>query len=188
MEASIISCSKEIQDATVGRKVDVDRLLGLSRAYSRNLSGTWNNCYKCNVLWHASEKLRPAIRSKRRGKLSKEILLLHDNARPHTAAHTLENLKQLKWEAMELPVYSPDLAPSDFHLFGQLKEAFRGRRFSCDDDVKAAVHQWLRAQPKTFFSNGIKKLVGGWEKCIAKQSDYIEKWRNLLLKFLKNRV
>jgi hypothetical protein len=50
MEASIISCGKEIQDATVSRKVDVDRLLGLSRDYSRNLSGTWNNCHKCNVL------------------------------------------------------------------------------------------------------------------------------------------
>jgi hypothetical protein len=49
MEASIISCSKEIQDATVGRKFDVCRLLGL-------LSGTWNNCHKCNVLWHALER------------------------------------------------------------------------------------------------------------------------------------
>jgi len=34
MEASIISCSKDVQDATISRKVDVDRLLGLSRAYS----------------------------------------------------------------------------------------------------------------------------------------------------------
>jgi hypothetical protein len=76
---------------------------------------------------------------------------------------------------MEHPAYSPDLAPSDFHLFGPLKEALRGRRFPCDDDVKAAVHQWLRAQPKTFFADGIKKLVGRWEKCIAKQGDYIEK-------------
>jgi hypothetical protein len=68
------------------------------------------------------------------------------------------------------------LAPSDFHLFGPLKEALRGRRISCDDDdVKAAVHQWLCAQPKTFFSDGIKKLVGRWEKCIAKQGDYLEK-------------
>ena len=33
----------------------------------------------------------------------------------------------------------------------------------------------LRAQPKTFFSDGIKKLVGHWEKCIAKQGDYVEK-------------
>jgi histone-lysine N-methyltransferase SETMAR len=60
---------------------------------------------------------------------------------------------------MEHPAYSPDLAPSDFHLYGPLKQALRGRRFSSDDDVKAAVHQWLRAQLKTFFSEGIKKLV-----------------------------
>jgi len=58
-------------------------------------------------------ELKPAIRSKRRGKLSKEILFLHDNARPHTAAHTLETLKQLKWEVMEHPAYSPDLVPLD---------------------------------------------------------------------------
>jgi len=101
-------------------------------------------------------ELEPAIRSKRRGKVSKEILLLRDNARPHTAAHMLETLKQLKWEAMEHPAYSPDLVPSDFHLFGLLKNALQGRRFSCDDDVKAVVHQWLRAQSKRFFADGIK--------------------------------
>ena len=72
-------------------------------------------------------ELKPAIRSKRSGKRSKEILLLQDNAHHHTAAHTLETLKQLKWQAMEHPAYSPDLAPSDFHLFGPLKNAFHGR-------------------------------------------------------------
>jgi hypothetical protein len=34
MKAPIISCCKEIQDATIGRQVDVDHLLGFSRAYS----------------------------------------------------------------------------------------------------------------------------------------------------------
>jgi len=102
-------------------------------------------------------------------------LLLHDNARPHTAAHTLETLKQLKWEAMGHPAYSPNLVPSDFHLSRLLKNALRGRRFSCDDDVKAAVHQWLCIQPKTFFADGIKKSVGRWENCIAKLGDYTEK-------------
>jgi len=112
----------------------------------------------CDML---QRELKPAICSKRRGKLSKEILLLHDNACPHTAAHTLETLKQLKWEAMECPPYSTDLAPSDFYFFGPLEEALRGRRFSRGDgDVKAAVHQWLRAQPKTFFADDIKKFVG----------------------------
>jgi hypothetical protein len=42
--------------------------------------------------------------------------------------------------------------------------------------VKAAVHQLLRAQLKTFFADGIKKLVGCWEKCITKQGDYIGKF------------
>jgi hypothetical protein len=61
-------------------------------------------------------------------------------------------------------------------MSGPLKEVLRGIRFSGDDDVKAAVHQWLRAQPKTFFSDGIKKLVGRWgEKCIAIQGHYVEK-------------
>jgi len=41
--------------------------------------------------------------------------------------------------------------------------------------VKAAVHQWLRTQPKTFFADAIKKMVGRWEKCIAKQGVCIEK-------------
>ena len=76
----------------------------------------------CDIL---KRELKPAICSKRRGKLSKEILFLHDNTRPHIALHTLETLKQWKWEAMEHPAYSPDLAPSDFHLFGPLKEALR---------------------------------------------------------------
>jgi histone-lysine N-methyltransferase SETMAR len=44
--------------------------------------------------------LKPAIRSKRRGRLSEGILLLHDNARPHIAARTLETLRKLKWEIM----------------------------------------------------------------------------------------
>ena len=74
----------------------------------------------CDML---KRELKPAIRYKRRGKLSKEILLLHNNAHPHT----LETLKQLKWEAMEHPPYCPELAPSDFHLFGPLREALRGR-------------------------------------------------------------
>jgi hypothetical protein len=34
MEASVIPCCKEIQDTTIGRKVDIGHVLGFSRAYS----------------------------------------------------------------------------------------------------------------------------------------------------------
>ena len=58
------------------------------------------------------------------------------HARPHTA----ETLRKLKFEGMALPPYSPDLSPSDYHLFGPLKEALRGRLFTSGQEVKKAVH------------------------------------------------
>jgi hypothetical protein len=121
----------------------------LSRAYSQKYQerGTIvKSATYCDTL---HRDLEPAIRSERRDKLSKETLLLHDHARPHTAAHKLETLKQLKWEAIKHPAHSPDLVPSDFHLFGPLKQDLREDDFH--DDVKAAVHQWLRAHPTSLF-------------------------------------
>jgi hypothetical protein len=103
-----------------------------------------------------STELKPAIRTKRRGLLSSGVLLLHFNARPHTAIHTLQTLVKLGFTVLEHPAYSPNLATSD-------------------EGVKEAVHEWLAAQPKTFFSEGIQKLLECWNKCIAKQGDYIEK-------------
>jgi hypothetical protein len=119
--------------------------------------------------------LKPAIRSKRRERLSESVLLLPDNAPHHTAAHMLETFRKLKWEVMEYPDHSPDLASPDFHLFGPLKEALGRRRFRCDEDTKNAMHHWLHAQPKTFYYNTIKRLVGCWEKCVGKEGDYVEK-------------
>jgi hypothetical protein len=38
-----------------------------------------------------------------------------------------------------------------------------------------AVHKWLRDQPKTFFVEGIHKLVDRWTKCIKKEGGYVQK-------------
>ena len=40
------------------------------------------------------------------------------------------------------------------------------------------MHEWLAAQPKTFFSEGNQKLLERWNKCIAKHGEYIEKRYN----------
>ena len=106
-----------------------------------------------------TDRLKPAISSNRQGLLSKCVVLLHDNARPHTAAQTSETLRNLKFEVMVHPPYCPDLVPSDYHFFGPLKEALRGCRFTLDQKGKEAVHAWHTVQLKTFFSEGIRKLV-----------------------------
>jgi hypothetical protein len=65
------------------------------------------------------ENLKPAIRIHRRGLLSKDVLL-HDNVQPHTAAATVTTSQKLKFETINYPPYSSDLAPSDYHVFGTL--------------------------------------------------------------------
>jgi hypothetical protein len=88
------------------------------------------------------EKMKCAIRS-RRGLLPKGVLLLHGNARPYTATATVTTIQKLKFEIINHPSCNPDLAPSDYYLFGMLKKALQGRRFHSDDEVKKTVHFWF---------------------------------------------
>ena len=89
--------------------------------------------------WQTLNRLHKAIKGKRRGKLSAGVILLHDNATPHTARQISELMQRFKWEVWQHPPYSPHLAPCDYHLFGKLKTDLGGRRFQNDEEVKAAV-------------------------------------------------
>jgi len=100
---------------------------------------TINSAVYCETL----NKLRRVIQNKRRGMLSATILLFHDNARPYCAAQTQDLITSFLWEQMDQPPYSPDLAPSDYHLFLHLKKFLGGKRFGDDDDLKDAVQKWL---------------------------------------------
>ena len=57
------------------------------------------------------------------------MLLLHDNARPHSDHTTIDALETLKYEVLSHPPYSPDLVPSDFHFFPHLKRDLKGDSF-----------------------------------------------------------
>jgi hypothetical protein len=63
-----------------------------------------SDCQKCNLLWHASERLKPVSHSKERGRLSEGVLLLHDNARHHTAASTLETSGNWSGKSRNIPL------------------------------------------------------------------------------------
>jgi hypothetical protein len=95
-------------------------------------------------------KVKSAIRSKRR-KRQDSVCFHQDNLRPHTAALTMATLLKLKWDVLPHPLYSPDLAPSDYHLFGPMKRVLGGKRFRNNDEVVAAVQIWIHKQSKTCF-------------------------------------
>jgi hypothetical protein len=48
-------------------------------------------------------------------------------------------------------------------------------QFAFDNVVKETVQSWLKATPKSFFIEGIRKLVDRWTKCVAKQGDSVGK-------------
>lgn len=81
-----------------------------------------------------------------------------DNARPHTAHVTAKLLAKFKWRIVPQPAYSPDCAPSDYHVFRSLKLWLRGQVFSTLSAAKDAVKRWLKEQPKSFWREGMQKL------------------------------
>jgi len=132
---------------------------------------TINSAVYCETL----KKLRHAIKNKRRRILSATILLFHENARPHSVAQTQDLITSFKWEQMDHPPYSPDLVPSDFHLFLHLKNFLGGKRFDDDDDLKDAVQKWLKLQAAAFYEEGIQNLVSCYDKCLNNGDEYVEK-------------
>ena len=76
--------------------------------------------YYANVI----EQLRVAIKEKRRGKLAAGVLLSHDNATVHKSRVAQAAICECKFEQLNHLPYSPDLAPSDYYLFRNLKSEF----------------------------------------------------------------
>ena len=127
---------------------------------------TITGVYYANLL----DQLRTAIREKRRGKLSKGVLLQQDNARVHTCKVAMDAVERNGYELIPHPAYSPDLAPSDFFLFPNLKKDFRS-----DEGVVTAVEEWVNGKDPYFFSSGLMALEHRWSKCITLEGNYIEK-------------
>ena len=88
-----------------------------------------------------------------------KVLLQHDNGRLHTSFKIREIISFFGWTTILHRPYSPDMAPSDFRLFGPLKESLRGRHFFSDKEVKTTVRKWLKTQPVEFYNEGICALV-----------------------------
>jgi transposase len=118
-------------------------------------------------------ELRCALREERPKR--KTVILQHDNARPHTARLILQTVQKYGWELLTHRPYSPDLVPSDYHLFGPLKDHLRGHHYETDEAVQETVRSWLRGAGTDLYLRGIFKILQRWQKCIDRDGDFVEK-------------
>jgi histone-lysine N-methyltransferase SETMAR len=105
----------------------------------------------------------------------KKIIFYQDNATAHKSVLAMGKLRDMHYELLEHPPYSPDLAPSDFCLFLKLKLFLAGRRFSSNQEEIAGVDGYFADLTKNHDRDGIMALEHRWNKCISLKGDYVEK-------------
>ncbi|CAK9818965.1 Histone-lysine N-methyltransferase SETMAR [Anthophora quadrimaculata] len=115
----------------------------------------------------AIDEKRPEL-ANRRG-----VVFQHDHARPHVFIQSRQKLLQLGWDVLPHPPYSPDLVPSDFHLFRFLQNFLNGKKFDSMEACKDYVDQFIVQKDAIFWKNGIHKLPYRWQKVIEQSGKYI---------------
>ncbi|KAJ4432976.1 hypothetical protein ANN_15233 [Periplaneta americana] len=116
------------------------------------------------------KKLQARLNHVRPDREKQDVLLLHNNARPHVSHKTTDQIRKLGWTTLKPPPSSPDLAPCSYHLFGKLKESLRGTRFEDDDFLVHAAKEWFKhvgpdfycacIQYRPSFQGGVRQLKG----------------------------
>jgi transposase len=102
------------------------------------------------------------------------IILLHDNAKPHTENVTKELLADFGWEVLEHPPYSPDLAPSDYHLFRSMEHFLRGKKFQSVAEIEQDLQNFFNTKNRQFCRRGIFMLSDMWLNCMDTEGDYFD--------------
>ncbi|GBP16138.1 Mariner Mos1 transposase [Eumeta japonica] len=90
------------------------------------------------------------------------------------ACNVRNYLKTLDWEVLPHPPYSPDVAPSDYHLLRLMAHALSEQRFTSYEDTKNWVDLWIASKDKEFFKLGIRTLPERWKLGIANDGKYFD--------------
>jgi len=86
---------------------------------------------------------------------------------------TRQFLEERHWTTVPHPPYSPDLAPSDYHLFRALKHHLQNKKFENEDQLKNALSDFFEDQPPSSWLTGIDDLPIKWLSVVDTEGEYI---------------
>ena len=102
-----------------------------------------------------------------------KLLLLVDNARPHIAKKSQEKMKELGIELLPHPPYSPDMAPTDYHLFRSLQSHLADKRFDDRKHLIKYLEDYFLSLTPEFFARGIDVLMDRWHYIAEHDGAYV---------------
>ena len=121
------------------------------------------------------DRLVDQIRKKRPHLKKKQILFYDDSALSHKSNIAQPKKPELGFESLPHPPHSPDLAPSDYYLFPNLKRWVCGSRFDSNKQVEWKTEGYFGGFDKSYYLEGIEKLKDRWTHCIELRGEYIQK-------------
>ena len=92
----------------------------------------------------------------------KKVLFHQENTPYHKSIATMEKLHEVHFEFLLHPPYSPDLAPSDYWLFVDIKRMLQGERFGSNKEVISETEAYFEVKNKSFNKKGIELLEKHW--------------------------
>lgn len=105
--------------------------------------------------------------------LKRGPLILIDNAPIHRSEVSETCLKECGFKIIETPKYSPDLAPSDYYLFRNLKTWLRSVKFETREELESQVSAWFASKPASYFEHGIDQLPSKMRDVIKLEGAYL---------------
>ena len=113
---------------------------------------------------HQLDCLNAALMQNRPSLINRGRSVFHqDNARPHTCLVTRQKLRELGWNVLLHPPYSPDLAPSDYHLFLSMANELGSRKLATRESCEIWLSKFFDNREASFYKSGIMKLASRWE-------------------------
>jgi len=93
--------------------------------------------------------------------------------RPHFAKITQQKNRDLGWEVLPHPLYTLNIALSDYHLFRSLEHFLSGNTFRDTVEVKTALSEFFASKQASFYKEGIENLQQRWDIVLDNDGEYI---------------
>ena len=150
-------CPKKFRVQKSARKDFVSIFLG-SRRHPPHLLSSKEPNYQRGVFLISAGAIDGHFEGKTPREIYQRVLFLHDNAPAQRVLAAQKKLDYLGFQYLDHPPYSPDLSPSDYHLFPGMKKQLKGCHLSSDAEVIAATLTRLDGQPSDFFFEWLAKV------------------------------
>ena len=101
------------------------------------------------------------------------MLFHHDNALSHKLMATMAKLHELHFELLLHSPYFPDLVPSNYWLFADLRRMLKIDLVPMKNLIPE-TDSYFKAKNESFYTKDIESLEKRWNQCITLEGAYVD--------------